>query len=83
MDPDTVEWVPGDLGFGAAPVDVWADAYWEMCSLMLHAHRSLARELVLEIEPVREHVAAQYAFAEVYSERKLGPRSERPKKFQK
>ena len=80
VDPDTVEWVPGDLAFGLAPVDVWADQYWAICSVMLHAQASLAPELVREIEPVREHVAAQYAFAEVYSERKLGPREERQPK---
>ncbi len=53
---------------------------WEMCSLMLKAWMSLVPALARELEPVRERVAAQYAFAEVYSERKLGPCSERLKK---
>lgn len=73
VDQETSDWQPGDLdkNFTGGPVDWWAAEYRHMCSFMLQASRSRETNLARELEPVREHAAAQYAFAQVVGEEKI------------
>ncbi len=68
VDEETLEWDYDT--HRETPPDWWLEDYWKLCTFMYEAWRTQRYFVCKELEPIRERVAAQYAFAEkVFKER--------------
>lgn len=69
VHPDTRRWQPG--GLEPSPGDEWSEELWTILRFMREARMSLLMETVAHLEPLRERVAAQAAYAQVDYGRKV------------